>query len=115
MKKVVRLEDGKKVLLPVGEAKGHARMLISNELTGACNYSLQVSEILPGGVSRTHNHDVEHGFFILSGEGVMTLSGEEYPIGPNMAVHVPPGKDHSVKNVGTKPLQYVVIYAPPVS
>lgn len=114
LKRVVRLDEGKKVELPILDGvKGYSRILISKELTGAKKYTLQVSEIFPKGVSRTHSHNVEHGFFILSGQGVITIGEEEYLVGPKMAIHVSAGVNHSIKNVGTEYLQYIVIYAPP--
>lgn len=112
MKKIIRLDEGKKVELPIlGEAKGYS---INKELTGAKNYALQVSEIFLNGVSKTHSHDVEHGFFILSGQGVITIDEEDYLIAPDMAIYVPTGANHSIKNVGTEPLRYIVIYAPSI-
>ena len=115
MKKVIRFDEGKKVELPIlGEAKGYSRILINKELTGAKNYALQVSEIFPNGVSKTHSHDVEHGFFILNRQGVITIDEEDYQVAPDMAIYVPAAANHTIKNVGTEPLRYIVIYAPPL-
>ncbi|MCJ7633147.1 cupin domain-containing protein [Candidatus Bathyarchaeota archaeon] len=115
MKKVIRLDEGKKVELHIlGEAKGYSRILINKELTGAKNFALQVAEIFSNGVSKTHSHDVEHGFFILSGQGVITIDEENYPVARDMAIYVPAGVNHTIKNVSTEPLRYIVIYAPSI-
>lgn len=114
VKKVVRLDEGKRVLLPMSsEIKAYSRILIDRDTTGAEKYSLLLSEMAPGCVHDKETHEVEHGFFIIRGHGIISINGEDYEIGPDMAIYIPPRAVHQMKNTGTENLKYIVIYAPP--
>lgn len=114
LKRVVRLDEGKRVLHPMSsEAESYATILIDGETTGAKNYSLLVSEMAPNCVHSRETHDVEHGFFILSGHGVISINEEDYEVNPDMAIYVPARTVHQMKNTGTTTLKFIVIYAPP--
>ena len=57
-----------------------------------------------------HTHEEEH-FWILEGEGLFRIGRKETPVRAGHYVVFPPnGKvGHALKNVGRKPLRYVVI------
>lgn len=52
-------------------------------------------------------------FFILSGEGIMELNGEQVSLHPGQGVHVPPGVAHQIQNCSNSNLEFLVISQPP--
>jgi mannose-6-phosphate isomerase-like protein (cupin superfamily) len=98
--------------LPVPGGGGTYHILIDEPTTGARAFSLLVNEIRPGFAGREHQHDVEHGMYIIRGRGRFSLEGREYPVGPGTAIFTPSHVPHSLACEGDEPLQYVVIYAP---
>jgi mannose-6-phosphate isomerase-like protein (cupin superfamily) len=109
---VVAFEDGVPGELPIPGGGGSFRILIDQELNGANHFSLLVNEIRAGYVGAYHQHDVEHGWYILQGQGSVWIGEEEFSIGPNMAVFAPAGVPHKMASHGPDPLRYVVVYAP---
>ena len=61
--------------------------------------------IYPTGTTTGHTHDdMEEIYFVLSGEGIMVVGDEEYPITAGDCLYVPPGKFHTTKHTGILPL-----------
>lgn len=58
-------------------------------------------------------HELDQFLRIESGEGVILLGEKEYPICDGIAIIVPAGTRHNVRNTGTLPLQLYTLYAPP--
>ena len=55
-----------------------------------------------------HARRAEH-WFVVSGEGVVTLDGEAGPVGPGSAIDVPLGAAHRVASTGSEPLVFVEV------
>lgn len=114
VRRIIKVNEIEKIPLPMEKGKGgYVRILIDKETTGAKNYSLLLSEVDPGFSHVKEIHEVEHGFFILSGQGIITINGKNYEVGSNTAIYVPSHTPHQMKSVGTQPLKYIVLYAPP--
>ncbi|HYU18785.1 MAG TPA: cupin domain-containing protein [Chloroflexota bacterium] len=109
---VVRFDEGASGKLPIPGGAGEFRILIDGEISGAQHFSLLVNEIQPGYVGDYHQHEVEHGWYILQGRGTIWIGEQEYEIGPEMAVFAPAGVPHKMASHGPEPLRYVVVYAP---
>ena len=61
--------------------------------------------IYPTGTTTGHSHaDMEEIYFVLSGEGLMVVGEDEYPIKQGDALYVPPGQFHTTKQTGILPL-----------
>ena len=61
--------------------------------------------IYPTGTTTGHTHDdMEEIYFVLSGEGIMVVGEDEYPITAGDCLYVPPSKFHTTKNTGLMPL-----------
>ena len=110
---VVNESKGIKGKLPVKGGGGTFHILINEEISGALHFSLLVNEMAPGYKGKEHRHDVEHGWYILKGTGMIQMEGKTYDIKPGDAVFAPIGVPHSVECTGREPLKYVVVYAPP--
>ena len=55
-----------------------------------------------------HARRAEH-WFVVSGEGVVTLDGLEHPVAPGTAIDIPVGAAHRVASTGTEPLVFVEV------
>lgn len=55
-----------------------------------------------------HAHRAEH-WFVVRGSGVVTLEGEDRPIGPGQSVDVPLGAAHRMSNTGDEELVFVEV------
>ncbi|MGD0805677.1 MAG: cupin domain-containing protein, partial [Candidatus Bathyarchaeia archaeon] len=84
---IIDLKDAKTGVLHGGQ--GIFRILIDKKTTGANNFSMLVNTSKAGTRGSEHRHDVEHGFYILSGTGTIYLDGEPKKISPREAVFVP--------------------------
>jgi len=63
--------------------------------------------IYPTGTTTGHTHDDEEVYFVVSGEGIMVVGDEEYPIKAGDGLYVPPGVFHTTKQTGNQPLHVV--------
>src|SRR5512139_4177064 len=57
--------------------------------------------------------DTDQFFRIEEGTGTVWMDGHETGIESDMAIVVPAGMRHNIKNTGHKPLQLYTLYAPP--
>lgn len=63
----------------------------------------------PGDSIGIHGHSVdEEYYYILSGEGTMTLDGKELRVGPGDLTGVFPGGSHGLRNTGEEQLHFIV-------
>ena len=76
---------------------------------GTPNYVMLWVQHPPGGSSAQHVHAWEHQAYIVEGEGVLWVEGEEYPIRAGDAVLVPPDVEHQFRNTGEVTLSRVTV------
>ena len=57
--------------------------------------------------------DRDQFFRIEEGEGVVDIDGRENKVEDDIAVIVPAGARHNVRNTGSEPLRFYTIYGPP--
>jgi len=57
--------------------------------------------------------DRDQFFRIEEGAGVIDIDGRENPVEDDIAVIVPAGSRHNVRNTGDEPLRFYTIYGPP--
>ncbi|KLU62271.1 cupin domain protein [Peptococcaceae bacterium CEB3] len=60
--------------------------------------------IYPTGTTTGHAHDEEEVYFVISGEGVMVVGEDEFPIKAGDGLYVPPGEYHTTYQKGNLPL-----------
>ena len=59
-------------------------------------------------------HDDRDQFFrIETGSGEIVIDGAVSPVRSDMAIVVPAGARHNLRNIGTEPLRLYTLYAPP--
>lgn len=70
----------------------------------------------PGTREELHRHNkAQQFFFILNGEATFYLNGEPVALREQQGLLVPPGVPHYIANETGKPLEFLVISAPPAT
>src|SRR6195256_3525191 len=64
----------------------------------------------PGSGVGYHEKHEDEVYYVLSGNGVMTLDDKPVPIGPGTAVLTRPGSSHGLKQTGTEDLVVLIAY-----
>ena len=57
-----------------------------------------------------HQQTEDGYYYVLSGQGVMTLDGKEVPVGPGAAILTRTGSSHGLKQTGTEDLVILINY-----
>jgi quercetin dioxygenase-like cupin family protein len=104
--------------IPWKEYPGHFGGALSKELagpqtTGSKRVDFRISRYAPAAYVQEHVHQVqEQVYYVLEGEGILTLDEARHLMRPNDYVFVPPGIRHSFTNTGTGGLVFLVITTP---
>ena len=101
------------IVIPPGEGHvlGNVEFLARTSDTPRFNFS--VIEIVAGRVLESHVHeDEDDAFYILEGELVFEVEGEEIVAGPGTFVLVPPGVEHTFGNRTDSEVRLLNIHAP---
>jgi len=61
-------------------------------------------EVAVGGEVFPHTHPTHEFYFVMTGEGVMTISGEECDVKVGDLVYIPPDAVHSLRPTGGEPI-----------
>lgn len=68
--------------------------------------------VKPGEAVPPHVHqNEEQTYWIIRGKGMVKLGNEEYEVEGGKAIYIPLGTEHSIKNTGEEPLEYVFFAA----
>lgn len=100
------------------EYPGHFGGALSKALVGPLNsgskrLDFRISRYAPMACVREHVHKLqEQVYYVLEGEGILTLNEERHLMRPHDYVYVPPGVRHSFTNTGTAGLVFLVITTP---
>jgi mannose-6-phosphate isomerase-like protein (cupin superfamily) len=90
------------------------RTLFSADRTESESITCGIAEVTASGVEdlfSVHQHAQPEVYFVLSGEGMVTIDGVEYPIRAGSAVFIPPNALHSARNTGEDPLRLFYVFA----
>lgn len=104
--------------LPWKEYPGHFGGALSKELAGpetvgSRRVDFRISRYAPMAYVQEHQHQIqEQVYYVLEGEGVLTLDDESHLMRPHDYVYVPPGVRHSFTNTGLDGLVFLVITTP---
>jgi mannose-6-phosphate isomerase-like protein (cupin superfamily) len=77
--------------------------------------SVMVVEVAVAEGIATHIHPTEtETAYFLAGEGLFIHGDQEMPVKAGMAVSIPPGLPHSLRNTGEAPLEILAMHMPPI-
>jgi mannose-6-phosphate isomerase-like protein (cupin superfamily) len=80
------------------------------------NVSLAEAVVDIGEITEFHFHKTsEEIYFILDGEGLIDIEGEEKKVSKDQAIIIPPKKRHRISNVGNSQLRFLCICSPAYS
>ena len=100
------------------EYPGHFGGALSKELagpetTGSSRMDFRISHYAPMAYVQEHVHQIqEQVYYVLEGEGILTLDEAKHLMKPHDYVYIPPGIRHSFTNTGTQGLIFLVITTP---
>jgi mannose-6-phosphate isomerase-like protein (cupin superfamily) len=87
------------------------RYLVDRE-TG-CLDMTQFVGVIPPGHAGMHSHTYDEVVYIVEGEGVLHLDGQEpTPISSGSCIHLPPLVEHCLENVGGTPMRVLGVFHP---
>lgn len=104
--------------LPWKEFPGHfggalSKALVSPDNSRSRRIDFRISRYAPAAYVEDHVHKVqEQIYFVLEGEGVLTLDDEPYLMRAQDYVYIPPGVRHGFSNTGLSGLVFLVITTP---
>ncbi len=117
-KQDLRLLVEKMANMPWKEYPGHFGGALSKELagpttTGSSRVDFRISRYAPMAYVQEHVHKVqEQVYYVLEGEGILTLDDKKQLMRAHDYVYVPPGIRHSFTNTGTDGLVFLVVTTP---
>jgi quercetin dioxygenase-like cupin family protein len=101
-------------VVPPGEGKrvGNVEFLARSDDTPRFNLAVITIQPRREGPERHAHPDEDDSFYMLEGELVFTVEGDEIVAGPGTFVLVPPGIRHSFANRGDTVARFVNVHAP---
>jgi len=90
-----------------------SKALVGPGNSGSSRIDFRISRYAPSAYVAEHVHKVqEQVYYVLEGEGLLTLDAEQHLMRPHDYVYVPPGVRHSFTNTGTAGLVFLVVTTP---
>lgn len=103
----------KDVMAFIAKDGSRVRELMHPTVHGNRAQSLAEATIPAGSTTRLHRHRcVEELYYVLQGQGLMTVGGEEWVIGMGDTVLIPPGTPHQIRALGAADLRILCASAP---
>ena len=90
-----------------------SKMLVGPGNSGTSRIDFRISRYAPSAYVQEHAHQVqEQIYYVLEGEGMLTLNEERHLMRSHDYVYVPPGVRHSFTNTGLAGLVFLVVTTP---
>ena len=90
------------------------RELMHPQVHGNARQSVAAAILLVGGRSFQHRHLLsEEIYYILEGQGRLTIDSESATVAAGDAICIPPSRTHWIENTGTTPLRFLCCASPP--
>jgi mannose-6-phosphate isomerase-like protein (cupin superfamily) len=88
-------------------------LLTSEAASGARFITTSLVEMGLGGEQSLHSHETEQCYFILEGNGMMTVGNEAREVTSGMSIFIPSNTPHGLINTGENILRYLSAGSPP--
>ena len=91
------------------QAKGLNQCLVAENVDPQ-KLRVHISVIEPGTRAHPpHTHTGVEAFYVLEGNGVIEVEGEQHALGPNEVIMIDPTRLHGLANTGSTQMRYMVI------
>ena len=89
------------------------RTLLSADRTPTDSLTLGIAELAPGELEALscHRHPQAEVYYVLSGEGIVTIADRQHLLSPGCAVFIPGNAQHSVRNTSNETLRILYVFA----
>lgn len=91
------------------ERSAFAKLLVYQ---GAQNLTVAIGEMKPGGPHKPHAHRYEQVILVISGQALLHIGDQFYPMTPGCIMAIPPDAIHMFEPVGEEPVYYVDLFSP---
>jgi mannose-6-phosphate isomerase-like protein (cupin superfamily) len=89
------------------------REILAPRNSGVLRQSLAEAMLSPGAATQAHLHpDTEELYYILRGEAIMAVAGEQRRAATGDAIAILPGQRHQIRNIGTEDLVFLCCCVP---
>jgi len=95
-----------------GHSEGYTSTWLVNHTTGSVHTGLSIDELAPGGSMAPHVHSYEEGFYVLSGEAIVSINDQTYRLRGGDYGVVKVGGLHAWRNPGSTPVRWFQMAAP---
>jgi mannose-6-phosphate isomerase-like protein (cupin superfamily) len=93
-------------------SEGYGQVSLVDHSAGSLHTGLGVHQLKAGGTLLPHVHSYEEGFYILSGEVLISLNDKAYLLGSGDYGAITVGSVHALRNVGQVPVRWLQMAAP---
>jgi quercetin dioxygenase-like cupin family protein len=77
-----------------------------------CNSATQFIGLIPPGRAPDHFHRYDEVIYVLEGEGLLEIGGEQEPLRPGSCIHLPKTLVHCLANTGDSELRVLGVFRP---
>lgn len=95
-----------------GHSHGYAAASLIDRSTGSVHTGLSLNQLAADGSIQPHVHSFEEGFYVLSGEAVVTIAGASYRLRQGDYATVKIGTPHAWHASGGGPVRWLQMAAP---
>jgi quercetin dioxygenase-like cupin family protein len=95
-----------------GHSEGYTAATLIDRSTGSVHTGLSINELAAGGTIDPHVHSFEEGFYVLSGEAVVTIDGSSYRLRAGDYAAIKVGTSHAWHAAGGAPARWLQMCAP---
>lgn len=90
------------------------RTLLSGDRTPTAGLTVGIAEVAPQhdtDLFVPHRHEAPEVYYILAGEGIVTIAGVDYPVRPGSTVFIPGNTWHGTRNTGSVDIRLLYAFA----
>jgi quercetin dioxygenase-like cupin family protein len=95
-----------------GHSDGYRSAALIDRGTGSVHTGLSINQLEPAGTIHPHVHSFEEGFYILSGEAIVTIGAVSYRLGAGDYAAVKVGTPSAWHGAGSTPVRWLQMAAP---
>ena len=95
-----------------GEATAGRQFVLGATPEVGCASVTQFIGLIPPGRAPDHFHTYDEVIYVLEGEGVLEIGGEQAPLGAGTCVHLPARLVHCLANTGDSELRVLGVFRP---